>query len=177
MQLRSSDPEIAPPPSSRRAAVRARAPRDLGRIAPPPPSSVGARSPKVPPVHMASLVTTAQNWPLVPNPSSKPVVSAAVEKAAAKQPRMSIDVELDFDEISEPAPLPPVVIQFGKTPAPVIPSMPKRDDALAKVPAAALEAEPPPAPEPRRRPPFAVGFLCLLSVAGSIAIVVLKLAS
>jgi hypothetical protein len=119
---------------------------------------------------MASLITTAQNWPLVP----KPVVSAAVEKAA-KNPRMSIDVELDFDE---PVSLPPVVIQVGKTPALDMPLMPlpKRDPARAKVPVTEPTIELAPPAEPRKRMPVAVGFLCLLSVAGMIAILLMKLA-
>ena len=54
--------------------------------------------------------------------------------------------------------------------------MPKRDVALAKIPVSdAPLAELAPPSEPRRRAPFAVGFLCLLSLAGSIAIVAMKL--
>lgn len=122
-------------------------------------------------MHLVSLVTTGQNWPLVPDPSSTPTVSDAVEKAAAKSPRMSIDVELDFDE---PVSISPVVIQFG--PSLPIPMMPKRDVALAKAPVIEAPIADLSQPvEPRRRAPFAVGFLCLLSLAGSIAIVAMKL--
>lgn len=177
--------------------MKSRAPRDRGRITPPPPSSVGGKSPKVPSVHMASLVTTAQNWPLVPNPSSKPTVGDtlmdAVEKAAARSPRMSIDVELDFDD-----PAPPVlasggvVITFGPPPKIVAPPPPVPVAAKSEPKAAKSEPKPRPvetsllfsnqpiaelaAPvEPRRRVPVGVSLLCLLSVAGSIAIVALKL--
>lgn len=144
---------------------------------------------------MASLITTAQNWPLVPNPSSKPTVSDAVEKAAAKSPRMSIDVELDFDD---PGPLPPVVISFDPppkivAPPPPVPVAARRAPADGAEPKSAPTSERPrpvetsllfssqpiaelaPPVEPRRRVPIGVSLLCLLSVAGSIAIVALKL--
>lgn len=200
MELRESDPAIPAPPPSRRAAVKARVPRDRGRISAPPPSSAGARA-KVPPVHMVSLVTTGQNWPLVPAPGGGAAtkVSEAVEKAAARSPRMSIDVELDFDERAEgapssplaaradveaPAPLPPVLIRFDAPPSssgaaeapkmPVAP-VPERSIALAKIPVVEPSIDLNPPIEPRRRTPLGVGLLCLLSIAGSIAIVALKL--
>lgn len=184
MEARQSDPvlpssRIEAPPSSRRAAVKARAPRDRGRIVPPPPSSA-VRSGKVPAVHMASLVTTAQNWPIVPNPSSKPTVSEAVEAAAARSPRMSIDVELDFDG---PESLPPVVLTFGPPPKPIAPPPPVAvREASEPVAAQSYSVIADPAHvevastlEPRRRWPVGVSLLCLLSVVGAVAIVALKL--
>lgn len=150
---------------------------------PPPPSSSGVRSGKVPAVHMASLVTTAQNWPLVPNPSSKPTVSDAVEAAAARSPRMSIDVELDFDG---PESLPPVVLTFGPPPKLVAPPppVPVRDTPSAPSLASLLEPAKAesfsavmstPVTESRRRWPVGVSLLCLLSLFGAVAIVALKL--
>lgn len=155
--------------------MKARAPRDRSRISTPPPSS--ARNPKVPPVHMVSLVTTGQSWPRVA--ATSPTIDAA-EKAAAKSPRNSIDIELDFDDPA-PASTQPVVIEFGPPPSLEIPAMPKRDLAQAKAttalaePASAPIADLAPPAEPRARPPYAVAFLFVLSLAGSIAIVALKL--
>jgi hypothetical protein len=73
-----------PPPASRRAAVKPRAvrtnePAPEGRlaIAPPPPSepaeapatrSIEIPSPKPTPIRFRSMVTTAQDWPLVRPP-------------------------------------------------------------------------------------------------------------
>lgn len=133
---------------------------------------------------MVSLVTTGQSWPRVAAPTSpNPQVMEAVEKAAAKSPRMSIDIELDFDDpAAAPVSTQPVVIEFGPPPSRSIPAMPERDLAPAKsatLVATPASAEPPVAdlapPEPRTRPPYAVAFLFILSLAGSIAIVALKL--
>lgn len=73
------EPEPPAPPPSKRAAVRERTPRLPGQILPPapkipasmtaPPSIGETPAPTPSPIHIRSVVTTAQDWPLVRPPA------------------------------------------------------------------------------------------------------------